>query len=65
MNILLNGEPREVESPRLDLILEHLGYGETAVATAVNGLFVARDARPTTELRDGDRLEVLAPMQGG
>jgi thiamine biosynthesis protein ThiS len=35
------------------------------IATAVNGRFVAAAARPRTELADGDRIEVVAPMQGG
>jgi sulfur carrier protein len=45
--------------------LQDLGYGESIVATAVNGEFVPTGARPLTQLADGDRLEVLAPMQGG
>ncbi len=35
------------------------------VATAVNGEFVALGVRPRTRLAEGDRVEVLAPMQGG
>ncbi|MEG9884020.1 MAG: MoaD/ThiS family protein [Hyphomicrobiales bacterium] len=35
------------------------------MATAVNGLFIARDLRASTKLHDGDRLEILAPMQEG
>jgi len=34
------------------------------VTTAVNGEFVAAGVRPRTRLADGDRVEVLAPMQG-
>ena len=35
------------------------------VATAVNGSFVPAGRRPTVELQEADRVEVLAPMQGG
>jgi len=35
------------------------------VATAVNGEFVPATERRAARLADGDRLEVLAPMQGG
>ncbi len=35
------------------------------VATALNGEFVPAGSRPGAGLKDGDRLEVLAPMQGG
>jgi len=45
--------------------LHELGYGEAVVATALNGEFVAAGSRPAARLTEGDRLEVLAPMQGG
>jgi sulfur carrier protein len=46
-------------------VLEELGYQGAKVATAVNGGFVARGLRAETRLREGDRVEVIAPMQGG
>ena len=39
--------------------------GGRKIATAVNGRFVAAAARPATPLTDGDKIEVVAPMQGG
>lgn len=65
MQISLNGKPFEVRAGRLDRVLEELGFQGAKVATAVNGDFVARGARGDRELRDGDALEVIAPMQGG
>ncbi|MDT8344819.1 MAG: sulfur carrier protein ThiS [Thermohalobaculum sp.] len=65
MTIILNGEPRAVAAGALDAALAELGYGGAHVATAVNGEFVPRDARAGITLREGDRLEVLAPLQGG
>ena len=65
MRIVLNGKPREVAGRRLDGVLEELGYQGAKVATAVNGRFVARGLRAETRLREGDRVEVIAPMQGG
>ena len=65
MRILVNGAWRETVSAELWAVLEELGYGGGIVTTAVNGEFVAATARRGTPLRDGDRLEVLAPMQGG
>ena len=41
------------------------GYGGSAVATAVNGAFVPVAARHGQRLGHGDRVEVLAPRQGG
>jgi sulfur carrier protein len=65
MKILVNGAWRETTAPQLAATLEELGYGERVISTAVNGEFVALEARAATCLADGDRVEVLAPMQGG
>lgn len=65
MRIFVNGDQRDVESRSLALALEQLGYGGKKIATAVNGRFVAAARRPDTALADGDRIEVVAPMQGG
>jgi sulfur carrier protein len=65
MRIFVNGDQREVESGTLALALSALGYGGKKVATAVNGRFVPAPARAATPLGDGDRVEVVAPMQGG
>ena len=65
MKILVNGAWRDTLTHELAAVLEELGYGGGVVTTAVNGEFVAAAARPRTLLAEGDRLEVLAPMQGG
>jgi sulfur carrier protein len=65
MRIFVNGDQHDLEPRTLALALEQLGYGGKKIATAVNGRFVAAAARPATALVDGDRIEVVAPMQGG
>jgi sulfur carrier protein len=68
MRIDLNGDWRELaleSETDVASALEQLGYGRSVVATALNGEFIAAAERASTRLRDGDRLEVLAPMQGG
>jgi sulfur carrier protein len=65
MRIEVNGEPREIRGATLAEALAELGWGEARVATALNGDFVPASARAGQALRDGDRIEVLAPMQGG
>jgi sulfur carrier protein len=65
MKIQVNGAWREVSAAQLAAALEDLGYGASVVTTAVNGEFVAVQAREKIVLCDGDRVEVLAPMQGG
>jgi sulfur carrier protein len=65
MRILVNGAWRETLAAELAAALEELGYGGAIVTTALNGEFVAVPARSATALAEGDRVEVLAPMQGG
>lgn len=65
MRILINGASRDIRAADLGGALEELGYAGAVVATAVNGEFVPVGDRQTAQLVDGDRIEVLAPMQGG
>ena len=65
MRILVNGAWREIHAADLTDALRQLGYADAVVSTAVNDVFVAVGARADTRLAEGDRLEVLAPMQGG
>ncbi len=64
MKIEINGEPRDVRGPMLSDVLEELGY-DGKIATAVNEAFVAKTQRAAYVLKDGDRVEVVAPKQGG
>jgi sulfur carrier protein len=65
VKILVNGTWRDTTATDLASALEELGYGGSTVATALNGEFVPASLRSDAPLADGDRLEVLAPMQGG
>jgi sulfur carrier protein len=65
MTLIVNGEPREVAGETLAEALLALDYGEAKVATALNGEFVPARARDATPVKDGDRIEVVAPRQGG
>lgn len=64
MRITLNGEARETAAETLAALLEEQGAGP-AVVTAVNESFVPKAARAATILSEGDRIEILAAMQGG
>ncbi|MFV0299289.1 MAG: sulfur carrier protein ThiS [Paracoccus sp. (in: a-proteobacteria)] len=64
MNITLNGAAHRTEAATLADLLAESGFG-ARVATARNGDFVPAGLRATTPLADGDRIEVVAPMQGG
>ncbi len=65
MKLLINGRPREARSTTLAALVEEFGFQAACVATALNGEFVPREERDRIELGPGDRVEVLAPMQGG
>ena len=65
MKIEVNGTAHEVMAATLDAALAELGWAEARVAIALNGEFVPKASRSATRLQNGDRLEVLAPMQGG
>lgn len=65
MKITVNGAAQDVTGPCLSDALTELGFSGPALATALNGQFVAAAARTETALNEHDRLEVLAPMQGG
>ena len=65
MKINVNGEMREITSKTLSGALSELNLVGAKVATAVNEEFVPTPFRQTYELTEGDRLEILAPMQGG
>jgi sulfur carrier protein len=65
MQIILNGQSIESQQTALDQFLLEQGYSELSVATAHNQLFIACSDRSSIELNDGDRIEVVAPMQGG
>jgi len=65
MKILVNGAWRDTDAADLAVALLEFGYGDAVVATALNSEFVPVHARAGTRLADGDRVEILAPMQGG
>ncbi len=66
MKIIVNGDARDVPpTASLESALDRLGFRGAVVATALNGEFVASAARVGVALSEGDRIEVLAPMQGG
>ena len=66
MQILLNGEPREVP-PQINLqdLLRLLELKEDRVAVELNRDIVRRDRWPGTLLRDQDRLEIVQFVGGG
>lgn len=68
MNVLLNGEPTELEAgATVESALAALSLpgGERGVAVAVDAEVVPRGEWPARELSEGARVEVLRAIQGG
>jgi sulfur carrier protein len=65
VRLVVNGELQEVPAATLADALQSLELAEAKVATALNGEFVPARARASTPVKDGDRLELVAPRQGG
>jgi sulfur carrier protein len=64
--ITLNGEPRQLrEGATLADLIAALDQPPQALATAVNGEFVPRDARAQRPLREGDAVFTFQPITGG
>jgi sulfur carrier protein len=64
-SIHVNGEAARTRAASLADLVAERGFAENAVATALNGEFVARHARAATQLSPGDHVEIVAPRQGG
>ena len=64
MKITVNGDNMDVAATTMADLLVELAY-DGKIATALNEEFVAASNRNNVELYEGDRVEILAPMQGG
>ena len=64
-SLIVNGEATELAADNLAEALAALDYTDAKVATALNGEFVPARARAATRLNEGDRIEIVAPRQGG
>lgn len=65
MKIMVNGTPQEVTATTLAEVLSALGRDGETVATALNEEFVPAGTRAATPIAPGDRIEIVAPRQGG
>jgi sulfur carrier protein len=64
--ITLNGETRQLPAGQtLANLIAQLDAPPQALATAVNGEFVSREARADHQLHDGDAVFTFQPITGG
>lgn len=65
MQVIVNGEPREVNAARVDALLAELDYEGTHFAIALNYDVVPKSQWAQTALKAGDEIEIITPRQGG
>ena len=64
--VFVNGEYRELgDGATVETVVHELGVDKRGTAVAVNGEVIPRGEWSSTELRDGQEVEVLHAVQGG
>jgi sulfur carrier protein len=64
LNVIFNGQQVALSNTNLKVFIESQG-AVAPFAVAVNGQFIPRSQCMETELKDGDKIELLSPIQGG
>ena len=66
IKISVNGELKEIdENLTVKELLKALNYTKEGFALAINTTFVAIDSYDKTFIKDGDTIDILAPVCGG
>ena len=64
MKITINGNSQLIQANNLEDLLLELKY-QGKLATALNENFIPLNERKKTILKNRDRVEIVAPMEGG
>lgn len=65
ISIYFNDENHQIKSQSLHEFLVHKNHIDAHFAIAINNRFIPRTTYKTTLLSDGDRVDMIVPMQGG
>jgi len=66
IKVSVNGEIKEInENLNVNDLIKELGYKTKGFAVAVNTTFVAIDSYTEKMIKEGDTIDILAPVQGG
>ena len=65
MKLVLNGKEREVQATQVEALVAELGLPLAAALVEHNGTALLRSEWTSTNLRDGDRLEIIRMVAGG
>ncbi len=66
IHIFLNGERRDIPAEiALDRLLDHFSFPKQRVAIELNKQVIRRTDWPATDVREGDKIEVVHFVGGG
>ena len=66
IKVSVNGEIKELqEGLNVSQMIEALNYKTEGFAVAINTTFVSIKSYEETIIKDGDTIDILAPVQGG
>jgi thiamine biosynthesis protein ThiS len=65
MEIVVNGEKRDIAPMSLAALLATLGLGEAPMAVELNGQVIKKQNHAATSLHEGDTLEIVTFVGGG
>lgn len=66
LRLHINGKPYQFEEPPLLIdALTQCGFEPDKIAVAINMSLIKRHQFQSIQLKEGDELEVLSPVQGG
>lgn len=66
MEIIVNGEKRDIDSPMsLSVLLAKLGLEGQPIAVELNGQVIKKQNHALTPLHEGDALEIVTFVGGG
>ena len=65
MNIFINGKPEQLEPCTLAQLITFKALDSKALVIELNQDIIKQEFWPATELKEGDRLEMLSFVGGG
>ena len=65
MKLVVNGQEREVRAKQVEALVAEVGLPLAAALVEHNGTALLRSEWPKTNLREGDRLEIIRMVAGG
>ena len=65
MDLIVNGEAKRASAQSVRALLMELAYEGSFFAVAVNQTVVPRRDWDARVLKDGDKIEIVSPRQGG